>query len=196
MIFTRRASDPTSRLTGPTLPAKPYCKPGQPRAGSHHGQRGFAGEVHQRMRDENPADMPRETFIDHFGWTDDGGFAPYVDGLTIDAGPTGDALVNAITQKGTLDEWLKIVRPLMDNIYLRLTVAASLAAPLLEIIKGLPYVFHLWGGTGSRKNRWYHGSSQYLGQPQFGAMVPDNEHDGQRPGGHCINAEKRSVFRR
>lgn len=120
---------------------------------------------------ENPADMPRETFIDHFGWTDDGGFAPYVDGLTIDAGPTGDALVNAIKQKGTLDEWLKIVRPLMDNIYLRLTVAASLAAPLLEIIKGLPYVFHLWGGTGSGKTVGIMVAASVWGNPQFGAMV-------------------------
>lgn len=120
---------------------------------------------------ENPADMPRETFIDHFGWTDDGGFAPYVDGLTIDAGPTGDALVNAIQQKGTLDEWLKIVRPLMDNIYLRLTVAASLAAPLLEIIKGLPYVFHLWGGTGSGKTVGIMVAASVWGNPQFGAMV-------------------------
>lgn len=119
---------------------------------------------------ENPADMPRETYIDHFGWTDDG-FAPYVDGLTIDAGPTGDALVNAITQKGTLDEWLKIVRPLMDNIYLRLTVAASLAAPLLEIIKGLPYVFHLWGGTGSGKTVGIMVAASIWGNPQFGAMV-------------------------
>lgn len=120
---------------------------------------------------ENPADMPRETFIDHFGWTDDGGFAPYVDGLTIDAGTTGDALVSAITQKGTLDEWLKIVRPLMDNIYLRLTVAASLAAPLLEIIKGLPYVFHLWGGTGSGKTVGIMVAASVWGNPQFGAMV-------------------------
>lgn len=120
---------------------------------------------------ENPADMPRETFIDHFGWTDDGGFAPYVDGLTIDAGPTGDALVNAIKQRGTLDEWLKIVRPLMDNIYLRLTVAASLAAPLLEIIKGLPYVFHLWGGTGSGKTVGIMVAASVWGNPQFGAMV-------------------------
>lgn len=120
---------------------------------------------------ENPADMPRETYIDHFGWTDDGGFAPYVDGLTIDAGPTGDALVNAIKQKGTLDEWLKIVRPLMDNIYLRLTVAASLAAPLLEIIKGLPYVFHLWGGTGSGKTVGIMVAASIWGNPQFGAMV-------------------------
>ena len=120
---------------------------------------------------ENPAYMPRETFIDHFGWTDDGGFAPYVDGLTIDAGPTGDALVNAIKQKGTLDEWLKIVRPLMDNIYLRLTVAASLAAPLLEIIKGLPYVFHLWGGTGSGKTVGIMVAASVWGNPQFGAMV-------------------------
>lgn len=120
---------------------------------------------------ENPADMPRETFIDHFGWTEDGGFAPYVDELTIDAGPTGDALVNAITQKGTLDEWLKIVRPLMDNIYLRLTVAASLAAPLLEIIKGLPYVFHLWGGTGSGKTVGIMVAASIWGNPQFGAMV-------------------------
>lgn len=120
---------------------------------------------------ENPADMPRETYIDHFGWTDDGGFAPYVDGLTIDAGPTGDALVSAITQKGTLDEWLKIVRPLMDNIYLRLTVAASLAAPLLEIIKGLPYVFHLWGGTGSGKTVGIMVAASVWGNPQFGAIV-------------------------
>ena len=120
---------------------------------------------------ENPADMPRERYIDHFGWVDDGGFAPYVDGLTIDAGPTGDALVNAITQKGTLDEWLKIVRPLMDNIYLRLTVAASLAAPLLEIIKGLPYVFHLWGGTGSGKTVGIMVAASVWGNPQFGAMV-------------------------
>lgn len=120
---------------------------------------------------ENPADMPRETYIDHFGWVEDGGFAPYVDGLTIDAGPTGDALVNAITQKGTLDEWLKIVRSLMDNIYLRLTVAASLAAPLLEIIKGLPYVFHLWGGTGSGKTVGIMVAASVWGNPQFGAMV-------------------------
>lgn len=119
----------------------------------------------------NPELLPRENYVDHFGYTE-AGFVPYTDDVKIDIGPNGQALVSAVSQKGTLAEWLDVVRPLMaESIYLRLTIAASLASPLLTKINGLPYVFHLWGGTGSGKTVGLMVAASVWGNPRFGGLV-------------------------
>lgn len=93
--------------------------------------------------------LPQTASIGHMGWTTWGEFVPYVDPkqLVLDCGDQYAPLVKAIQPRGTLEQWLEIVRPLLVNPNVRMIVAASLASALVGQLNKLPFIFHLWGGT-------------------------------------------------
>lgn len=95
--------------------------------------------------------LERIRSISHLGWYENH-FIPYDTEITLDAADEAPKLVKAIHSKGTLEEWAAFIKPLREkSLYLRLTIAASLASVLLEKTSTLPFVLHLWGGTGSGK---------------------------------------------
>ena len=73
--------------------------------------------------------------------------------------------------KGTLEEWVEFVRPLRENLYMRLILAASFASVLIEKVNALPFVLHLWGGTGSGKTVAMMVAASVWGNPAMGRMV-------------------------
>jgi len=118
----------------------------------------------------NPNILPRTKSISHMGWSENT-FIPYSTEIKLDCEDQYKTLIGSIRSKGTLDDWISIVEPLLKNIYLRLTVAASLASPLIEKIGALPFVLHLWGGTGSGKTVGAMVAASAWGNPRFGHMV-------------------------
>ena len=66
---------------------------------------------------------------------------------------------------------------LRENIYLRLQMAASFASPIIEKVNGLPFVFHLWGGTGTGKTVGLMTAMSIWGNPRMGKTVRTDEHD-------------------
>lgn len=95
--------------------------------------------------------LPHKDSISHFGWTKGGEFVPYTDKLELDSGEQYGPLIAAIRPRGTLEQWLEIARPLLENPCVRMTIAASLASVLIGPLHVLPFVFHLWGGSGVGK---------------------------------------------
>lgn len=103
------------------------------------------------MVNMNRDTLPHKASIGHMGWTAGGEFVPYTDKLTLDSGKQYGPLIAAIRPRGTLEQWLGIVRPLLEDPCVRLVIAASLASVLIGPLHVLPFVFHLWGGTGVGK---------------------------------------------
>ena len=99
----------------------------------------------------NPDTLPQVASVGHMGWIAGGEFVPYSDSVQPDFGDQFGVLLKALEPKGTLQEWYKIVCPLLKSPYMRMTIAASLASVLISPLQALPFVFHLWGGTNAGK---------------------------------------------
>lgn len=95
-------------------------------------------------------------------------FAPY-DGIAV-VSEENERVIRAIGQskQGSLDEWLKTVRPLLDKMPTRLAIAASLAAPLIQLVGASPFVYLLWGSTGHGKTVAMMVAASVWGNPEVG----------------------------
>lgn len=118
----------------------------------------------------NPDILPRVKSIDHMGWSDTG-FVPYSDEVKLDCEEQYKPLIQSVTSRGTLEEWVAYVAPLRENLYMRLILAASFASVLVEKVAALPFVLHLWGGTGSGKTVAMMVAASVWGNPGMGKLV-------------------------
>ena len=122
----------------------------------------------------NQDTLPRVVSIGHMGWDpkeEYGEFVPYSDSIQPDVGDQFGALLKALEPKGTLPEWYKIVFPLLKSPYMRITIAASLASALIGPMHALPFILHLWGGTGAGKTVALKVAASIWGNPDEGKMV-------------------------
>lgn len=108
--------------------------------------------------------------VSHLGWAGKR-FVPYASELIFDGEEQNKALFSAVKSKGELAEWIDFVRPLRKNIYLRMQMAAAFASPLIERVGALPFVLHLWGGTGTGKTVGLMVAMSIWGNPSFGKLV-------------------------
>lgn len=113
--------------------------------------------------------LPRYKALSRLGWIDNE-FMPYDNEIKFDGEVQNKYLYESVCQSGTLEEWTEFMRPLRKNLYLRLQMASSFASPLIEKVNALPFVFHLWGGTGAGKTVGLAVASSIWGNPQKGRM--------------------------
>lgn len=118
----------------------------------------------------NPNAITHHKSVSHVGWIDNS-FVPYDESIKFDGAAENRALYRAISQSGHLTDWIEFMRPLRKNRYLRLMMAASFASPLLERVKALPFVFHLWGETGKGKTVALMIAMSIWGDPQNGQLT-------------------------
>lgn len=114
--------------------------------------------------------MPHKPAKSVLGWVDKE-FMPYTDSVVFDGDDQFKHLYKAVAQKGDRDKWIGFVRPLRENLELRLCMAASFASPLVELVGENPFVFHLWGGTGAGKTIGLMVAMSVWGDPAMGAMT-------------------------
>lgn len=107
--------------------------------------------------------------VNRLGWQG-GEFVPYSDKVKCDSITEFSGIYRAIESNGNYELWRKHCLKLRENIYLRLTMAASFAAPLIEIIGGLPFIVHLWGGTGAGKTVALNVAASVWGKPSGGLV--------------------------
>ena len=98
----------------------------------------------------NTDKIPIYRTVSRLGWFK-GEFVPYSEIILCDAIDNFKDILNQLKCKGNFERWKEHCLVLRQNIYLRLVMAASFAAPLIELVGGLPFVIHLWGGTGTGK---------------------------------------------
>lgn len=114
--------------------------------------------------------LPHKPAKSVMGWVDDE-FVPYTDKIAFDGDDQFKYLYKAICKKGTLDEWVNFVGNLRYNLDLRLCMAGAFASPLIELIGENPFVFHLWGGTGSGKTVALMVAMSIFGDPAMGKLT-------------------------
>ncbi len=114
--------------------------------------------------------LPRYKAISRLGWIDKD-FMPYATDVKFDGEKDNQPLFKAVAQKGELQEWIDFVQPLRKNFYMRMLMAASFASPIIEKVNALPFVFHLFGGTGSGKTCALMVAMSIWGNPKMGRMV-------------------------
>lgn len=114
--------------------------------------------------------IPHFKSVSRMGWVDDE-FMPYNSDLKFDGENEYKYIYESITKKGELSEWINFIKPLRDNLYFRLQMAASFASILISKVNALPFVFHLWGGTGSGKTVGLMCAMSIWGNPKMGKLT-------------------------
>lgn len=111
-----------------------------------------------------------EDSISRIGWHD-GEFIPYNSTCIFDGEQENKHLFEALDTKGELSDWIDYVKELRKNKLFRMQLASSFSSPLIEITNSLPFVFHLWGGTGSGKTVGLMVAMSIWGNPAMGKLV-------------------------
>lgn len=114
--------------------------------------------------------LPHSTSISRMGWLDNQ-FIPYNQSIRFDGEREYKYLYESVDMHGNYTAWKEHVAGLRKNILLRLMMAASFASVIIERINGLPFVFHLWGGTGAGKTVAMMVAMSIWGNPRIGKLV-------------------------
>lgn len=118
----------------------------------------------------NMKDIPVFKSISRLGWIEDK-FAPYVSGIKYDGDIAYKDMYDSISSAGDFEEWKSTCRELRKRKIAHIMLAASFASPLIERLGVLPFVVHVWGGTGAGKTVGLMLAMSVWGNPEFGKLV-------------------------
>lgn len=100
----------------------------------------------------NYAMIPETVSVSRLGWIGDGQFSPYVEGVKFDGNDNNRRVYEAVSECGDPELWVAELGTAMENNKtVRLYIAASLASALVSPCRALPFIVHLWGGSGAGK---------------------------------------------
>lgn len=109
-------------------------------------------EYLQDVDDLNHNTIPEAQSVSHLGWTSNGLFSPYMDGLEFDGNDNFRRVFESVHAHGTLEGWVEAVKEVREtDSPARIALAASFASVLLKVIGKLNFIVHFWGGTGVGK---------------------------------------------
>lgn len=114
--------------------------------------------------------IPHYASVSRMGWVKDS-FMPYDNNIRFDGESEFFDLFKSIHEKGEIWKWIKFMKPLRKNKIFRVMMSASFASVLLERLQCLPFVFHLWGGTGTGKSVALMASMSIWGDPRMGKLT-------------------------
>ena len=106
----------------------------------------------------------------HMGWAGKA-FLPYTGDMRLDSESQFQDLIASVSSRGDLQEWIDYTGELRKNIALRLVMGASFASPLIARVNALPFVFHLWGGTGFGNTVGLMTAASIWGDPRPGRLT-------------------------
>lgn len=104
------------------------------------------------------------------GWCNDK-FAPYDSDIVFDGENENKQLYRSVAENGSFELWKETTGILRGNVAVRLMMAASFASVLIEKVNALPFVFHLWGLTGTGKTVALMIAMSVWGNPEPTKMV-------------------------
>lgn len=114
--------------------------------------------------------MPCYKAFSQLGWKD-GSFLPYSVDTVFDGEEENRNLFKAIAQKGSFEAWRDYTHTLRSSLLVRMTMAASFSSVLIKLVSALPYVYHLWGATGTGKTVALKVAMSIWGDPALGKMT-------------------------
>ena len=127
-----------------------------------------------KLESLNYDDLPRQNSVSHMGWLQDGQFMPYVKDVNYD-GDSPELLRMYSEFKPTGDEetWMNLARDVRkaESIPARIALASSFAAPLVQVLGGLPFFVHFWGEAGCGKTVGLMLAASVWGNPDVGRYI-------------------------
>ena len=119
----------------------------------------------------NAKEIPVNRSIDRLGWIENE-FAPYVNDLKYDGDIAFKDVYASVKEVGDYEEWKKVCREIRkESKVAHLLLASSFASVLNEILGVLPFVVHIWGGTGTGKTVGLMLAMSVWGNPEVGKLV-------------------------
>lgn len=97
--------------------------------------------------------IPQHNSVTRLGWTNSGGFSPYIDDLIFDGQDDFDNIYKAVKTEGSFEEWLGIAKEIREtDSPARIMLAASFASVLIKVLGKLNFMVHFWGGSEAGKS--------------------------------------------
>lgn len=118
----------------------------------------------------NPSTLNPLKSINRLGWVGSS-FTPYTDDIRYEGDPDYEVIFRNVKEAGNFEAWKKLCARLRSNVPLRMMMATSFASVLLEPLKVLPFVLHVWGTTGTCKTVALMVSMSIWGNPKMGGLV-------------------------
>lgn len=118
----------------------------------------------------NPATLNPLKSINRLGWVGTY-FTPYADDIRYEGDMDYEVIFRNIKEAGSFDTWKNLCAGLRKNIPLRMMMAASFSSVLLEPLKVLPFVLHVWGTSGTCKTVALMVAMSIWGNPKMGGLV-------------------------
>lgn len=119
----------------------------------------------------NPAKLEPRKSINRLGWSGND-FMPYAGDIVYDGDKEYDAVFRNITCGGSFEAWRDHCGVLRENKIVRMAFAASFGSVLIEVLRILPFVFHIWSGeSGTGKTVAVMAGMSIWGNPKMGGLV-------------------------
>ncbi len=118
----------------------------------------------------NPKTLEPKKSINRLGWVGSL-FTPYAEDIRYEGDPDYEVIFRNVREAGSFEAWLGLCGELRANLPLRMMMAASFASVLLEPLKVLPFVLHVWGTTGTGKTVALMVAMSIWGNPRMGGLV-------------------------
>ncbi|CUN87066.1 DUF927 domain-containing protein [Clostridium disporicum] len=121
--------------------------------------------------DTNVDKIPVSRSISKVGWIDKE-FSPYAENLKYDGDIAFKEVYDSIKEKGDYEAWKSFcIKLRSESKIVKILMAASFASCLLKITGTLPFIIHLWGGTGAGKTVGLMVAMSIWGDPSLGKLV-------------------------
>lgn len=118
----------------------------------------------------NPKTLEPKKSINRLGWVGRF-FTPYAEDIRYEGDPDYEVIFRNVREAGSFAAWRELCGKMRGNIPLRMMMAASFASVLLEPLKVLPFVLHVWGTTGTGKTVALMVAMSIWGNPKMGGLV-------------------------
>ena len=119
----------------------------------------------------NAKEIPVNRSTDRLGWIENE-FAPYVSDLKYDGDIAFKDVYASIREVGEYEEWKEVCRKVRkESKIAHLLLASSFASTLNQMLGVLPFVVHIWGGTGTGKTVGLMLAMSVWGNPEVGKLV-------------------------
>jgi len=128
-------------------------------------------EFLQSTEQLNRQTLPVMRVSDHMGWNEDySAFVPYTTDIHYtNEGSFFNEFQSVQRQKGTLEEWLALMKSTRNNDHVqeRIAMAASFASVLIKPSSSSPFMLDIWGGAGIGKTTILIAAASIWGDPQM-----------------------------
>lgn len=118
------------------------------------------------LEQENYNNISTFRTINRLGWVDNKIFIPYAnEDVILEAEENVESWLKGYKSSGTLEKWIKTMKPLRKNDIFRIVLASAFVPPLLKHINSRTFIVNIWGPSKSGKSAALYAALSAFGEP-------------------------------